>query len=87
MSYRVQFLPAALRDLDRLPAVVRMRTLRRMEALAGTARPPGVVKLSGHENLWRLRVGQYWVVYEIDDRAQSVSVLVVAHRGDVYRRL
>jgi mRNA interferase RelE/StbE len=87
MAYRLQFLPAALRDLDRLPTPVRVRVLRRIETLADTPRPAGVVKLSGQGNLWRLRVGEYRVVYEIEDRAHVVTVLVVAHRKDVYRGL
>jgi mRNA interferase RelE/StbE len=48
-------------------------------------RPPGVLKMSGADNLWRIRIGDYRVVYEIHDERLIVLVLRVAHRKDVYR--
>ena len=54
--------------------------------LAHDPRPTGVVKLAGDENLWRIRIGNYRVVYEIHDDRLMVLVLRVAHRKDVYRQ-
>jgi mRNA interferase RelE/StbE len=58
-----------------------------VEALADDPRPQGAVKISGDDNLWRVRVGDYRVVYEIHDDRLIVLVLRVAHRKDVYRGL
>jgi mRNA interferase RelE/StbE len=56
-----------------------------MEELRTNPRPPGVVKLAGDDNLWRIRIGDYRVVYEIHDNRLIVLVLRVAHRKDVSR--
>lgn len=59
-----------------------------MENLFGlehNPRPPGVAKLTGRANLWRVRVGDYRILFEIDDPAQTVLVLRIAHRRDAYR--
>jgi mRNA interferase RelE/StbE len=67
MAHQVALLPAAQRDLERLPRNVQLRIGRALRALAAEPRPPGVVKLQGAANLWRIRIGQYRVVYEIHD--------------------
>jgi mRNA interferase RelE/StbE len=54
-------------------------------ALASAPRPAGVVKLAGADNLWRLRIGVYRIVYEIRDDRLTILVLRVAHRKDAYR--
>jgi mRNA interferase RelE/StbE len=53
--------------------------------LAQNPRPPGCIKLSGPSSLWRIRVGDYRVVYQIQDQQLIVLVVTVAHRRDVYR--
>ena len=63
------------------------RILRKLEALAGNPRLPGVIKLQGSKNLWRLRIGDYRAVYSIDDLSRTVDVAVIRHRRDVYRAL
>ena len=55
------------------------------EGLASDPRPVGCRKMAGSENRWRLRVGDYRVVYEIDDTAEQVLVVTVGHRREVYR--
>jgi mRNA interferase RelE/StbE len=84
-EYRVIFKPSADRWLLRLPVDVQRRIVREVAALAFNPRPAGVVKLAGTENLWRIRIGNYRVIYEIDDDRLIVLVLRVAHRKDVYR--
>ena len=58
---------------------------RRIDALATDPRPPNVKRLMGPARRWRVRVGDYRVVYEIDDAARRVTILVISHQRDVYR--
>jgi mRNA interferase RelE/StbE len=83
--YEVVFRPSADRALRRLAVDAQRRIVLAVADLADEPRPPGVVKLVGGENLWRIRVGVYRVVYEIHDDRLVVLVLRVAHRKDVYR--
>jgi mRNA interferase RelE/StbE len=85
--YAIYFKPSADRQLRKLPLDVQRRIVAAVEALAGNPHPPGVVIIAGDDNLWRIRVGDYRVVYEIHDDRLIVLVLRVAHRKDVYRRL
>ncbi|MDQ7858548.1 MAG: type II toxin-antitoxin system RelE/ParE family toxin [Armatimonadota bacterium] len=61
------------------------RIISRVEALATDPRPPGCVKLQGAADLWRVRVGEYRVIYAIDDDQRLVDIRVVRHRSDAYR--
>jgi len=85
MTYRVQLLPKAKRELMRLPRKDQVRVLALLSVLATEPRPAGVVKLAGQNNLWRLRTGNYRIVYEIHDDRLIVLVLRIGHRRDVYR--
>ncbi len=85
-EYKVFFRPSADRALKKLPQDVQRRIVGEVAILAHDPRPAGVVKLAGHENLWRIRVGNYRVVYEIHGNRLVVLVLRVAHRKDAYRR-
>ncbi len=87
MPYSVHLLPAAHRDFQRLPKPVRARIAQRLMSLADEPRPASVVKLAGVENLWRIRIGAYRIIYEIHDDRLTVLVLRVMHRKDVYRGL
>jgi mRNA interferase RelE/StbE len=60
------------------------RIVPRLEGLASEPRPPGCKKLKGGHNEWRIRIGDYRAVYEIDDAAKTVDVTRVAHRREVY---
>jgi mRNA interferase RelE/StbE len=84
MRYDIILKLSAAKRLDKLPQSVRRRIVDSLEALADNPRPAGCVKLSGDDNLWRIRVGDYRVVYEIHDKRLVVVVLVIAHRKDVY---
>ena len=87
MAYRIEFRPASLRDLRRIPQPFRGRLLTAIAALARTPRPPGGVRLQGSEGFHRVRVGDYRIVYLIQDRVLLICVVRVAHRKDVYRGL
>jgi len=82
--YRVVLVREAQRVLDRLSAREGARVLAAIEALASNPRPAGCIKLSNSEQ-WRIRVGDYRVIYEIAERALIVTVVRVGHRREVYR--
>ena len=84
MSYSVLILRRAQKELAQLPAESYTRTRDAIRALGENPRPSGCLKLTGREG-WRIRVGDYRVVYEIDDGQKTVTVLHVGHRRDVYR--
>jgi mRNA interferase RelE/StbE len=84
MSYKVLILRRAQKEMAELPAGDFERVRAEIESLAHSPRPHGCQKLSGREG-WRIRAGNYRVIYEIDDRQRSVTVLHVGHRRDVYR--
>jgi len=85
MAYRVEFGPAAARQFKKLIRPVQEVITKRLEELAINPRPPGVKKLQGEENLYRVREGDYRIVYEIQDQALLVIVVKVGHRSDVYK--
>lgn len=85
MEYEVILKPSAEKQLDRFPRQVARRLLDALEGLRRDPRPAGAVKLAGEVNLWRIRVGDYRIIYEIQDERLLVLVLRLAHRKDVYR--
>lgn len=84
--YRVEFAEPARKQFLALPRDAQRRIAPRVDALARTPRPHGVEKLKGVEGLYRIRVGDYRVVYEIRDDVLLVLVVKVGNRRDVYRR-
>jgi len=83
-SYRVALTAIAEKELHRLSAKLVAGIVPRPEHLAAAPRPPGCRKLKGGDKEWRIRVGDYRIVCEIDDRARTVEVTRIAHRRDVY---
>jgi mRNA interferase RelE/StbE len=83
--YRVLLERGAERDLSRLSSEVHDRVIVAIQALALDPRPPGCRKLTGSKDDWRIRVGDYRVVYEIADQIRIVRVNRVRHRREVYR--
>lgn len=83
--YAVEFERSAKKELDRLDGKIRVRVLRKVAALEEDPRPPGATQLVGADDLWRIRVGDYRVVYGIEDDRLVVIVVRVAGRGKVYR--
>ena len=84
-GYRVQVLDSALRELEKLPKAQRDRIREHIRELAANPRPHGSIKLKGEDDLYRLRVGAYRVIYTIRDDELIVLVLRVGHRREVYR--
>ena len=83
--YRVLLERAAEKDLKRLTSDIHNRIIVAIQALARNPRPVGCRKLAGSQNDWRIRVGDYRVVYEIADEIRIVRVNRVRHRREVYR--
>lgn len=86
MGFSVVLKPAAVRDLRKLPTDVRPRVASRIDALAGDPRPAGVEALQGEPDLYRIRVGDYRVIYQIENKALVVLVVRIGHRREIYRR-
>jgi len=84
--HAIEFLASADKALRRLPTTVQRRIVVAVEELGDDPRPPGVVKLADDENLWRIRVGNYRVVYEIHDKRLLVLVVRIGHRKGIYRK-
>ncbi len=87
MAYEVRLKPSAERALRKLPREIQRRVARRLDSLEGDPRPPGCEKLAGADRLYRVRAGDYRVVYEVSDDVLVVLVVTIGHRSDVYRRL
>lgn len=87
MAYAVELAPTAEAQLAALPAKARRQAASRIEALKDDPRPHGSLKLQGRVDLYRIRAGNYRVIYQIRDAALVVLVLKVADRKDVYRGL
>ena len=83
--YRVEVSATAERQLRRLARADQVRLIRAMQALSTDPRPPGCRKLSGYDDVFRVRVGRYRIVYAIEDRRLVIIVLKVGDRKDVYR--
>lgn len=83
--YSLEVSATAERQIRRLQRSDQIRVLRAIQALAADPRPPGCRKLAGHEDVFRIRVGRYRVLYSVADGRLIVIVLKVGDRKDVYR--
>lgn len=82
--YSVKITSRAESDLKRLDRPVKNRVVTAILALASNPRPPGCLKVKSAEGVWRIRVGDWRIGYEIDDRLQEVVVIRVGHRSEFY---
>ncbi len=83
-SYDLSIKPSAVKELKKLPLRDRRRIVDRIFELSSRPRPVGCEKLSGRER-YRVRQGDYRVLYSVDDEAREVTVFKIGHRGEVYR--
>ena len=84
-DYEITFARSARKELQALPSAVAERVLKKVESLARDPRPAGCRKLRGPTNLWRLRVGEYRIIYDIDDDNRIIDIVIIRHRSDAYR--
>ena len=85
MTHRVEVAPAAARQLRKLAPAARRRVQAAIELLAGQPRPSGAKRLVGGAGEWRVRTGDYRIVYEIRNDVLLVLVVAVGHRREIYR--
>jgi mRNA interferase RelE/StbE len=85
--YTVRYDPRALKELAKLDRPVARRIVKFVDALSADPRPPGCRSLVGYPGLWRIRIGDYRVVYTVKDAELVVLVLRAAHRSESYRNL
>ena len=83
--YEIEISRSAERQLRRLPRTDQVRIARTMQALANNPFPRGSRKLSGYDDVFRVRTGRYRILYSVADRTLVIVVLKVGHRRDVYR--
>mgnify|MGYP001050763015 FL=1 len=84
-SYRILVRESAVGELERLPKKDLSRVIRRIQGLAAQPRPSGSEKLSAQER-YRVRQGDYRIVYAVDDGGRTVEVVKIGHRREIYRR-
>jgi mRNA interferase RelE/StbE len=84
-DYAVTFTRSARKELQRLPAAAVELVFPRIAELAKQPRPAGCRKLEAEDKLWRIRIGDYRVIYSIDDKSRVVDIRLVRHRADAYR--
>ena len=86
-EYDLRWSRDARKELDRLPQKIAERVYEAVSRFQTVPRPPASLKLKGGSGIWRFRIGDYRILYMIDDGLRIVSVLAVRHRKDVYRDL
>ena len=84
-SYNVRIKPSAIKELEALPAKDRRRIATKIQALGNNPRPVGCEKLAGHDK-YRIRQGNYRVLFTIEDDVLIVTVIAIGNRRDIYRR-
>jgi mRNA interferase RelE/StbE len=85
MSYRIELKPSAARAFAKLPKGVQRPLAETLDRLATEPRPHGVTKLSGERDLYRIRTGDYRLIYTIRDKVLLILVARIAHRREAYR--
>lgn len=84
MSYKVTIKKSAQKEIKALPKNVIKRVLNKIKQLAEEPRPSGCRKIVGTENTWRIRVGNYRIIYNVFDEILLIEVIAVKHRKDAY---
>jgi len=83
-NYQISFAKSAFKELNALPAIIVQRLIIKIEMLESNPWPYGCKKLQGPNNLWRLRSGDYRIVYHIKDIEKTVDIVRIKHRSKVY---
>ena len=84
MKYEIRILRSAEKEMERLPKVVHSRISNRILSLENNPRPKGAKKLSTRDE-YRLRVGNYRILYTVSESESAVTIIAVGHRREVYR--
>ena len=85
MNYKVEFASRAIKDLRSIPRSYQGKIIDKAESLAENPYPRGCLKLKGlQEELWRIRVGDYRILYQVDDSVEVIDIRKIGHRKDIY---
>ena len=84
-QYKIEVSASAERQLKKIRREDKIRILRSISLLAGDPRPVGCRKISGYDDIYRIRIGNYRVIYEIDGKRIVIVILKIGHRREVYR--
>jgi mRNA interferase RelE/StbE len=85
VNYNIEYTPRAGRDFKKLDKAIQRQILPKIEGLAKNPRPHGAEKLEGEENLYRIRSGDYRIIYQIQDKALLILLVRLGHRREIYR--
>ena len=85
IDYEITFAHSARKELEALDSEMINRIFPKIESLSGNPRPHNCIKLQGSRNLWRMRVGNYRIIYSINDSAKLVDIIAIRHRRDAYK--
>jgi mRNA interferase RelE/StbE len=85
MSYNIEFTRSAARELKALERAIQLRIATHIDSLAGQPLPPGSKKLQGDPGVYRIRIGDYRILYRMDGKRVTVLIVKIGHRQDVYR--
>lgn len=85
MNYKIEFAKQAAKQFKAFPRQEQQRLKIKIDNLEIDPRPSGVVKLSGEQNLYRIRVGNYRIIYSIQDSQLLILIVKIGHRKDVYQ--
>lgn len=84
VSYRIDYAKGVDKDFRKIPVKFADRIAASIDKLAANPRPPGCVKLVGFDSEYRIRVGDYRIIYQINDNVLVILVLEIGHRKDIY---
>ena len=85
MKYQIEFTPLAERQFKGFSRDIQIRLKKKIDSLSDNPRPSGVQKLAGEEDFYRIRIGDYRVIYQIRDKILFILILKIGHRREVYR--
>ncbi len=86
-AYRVELTPGAARQFRKLTPEIQRRVRAKIDSLAANPRPAGVEKLEGTDDFYRVRTGDYRIIYTIEGKVLLILVVRIGHRADVYKAL
>ena len=87
MAYRIELKPSAVRTLSNLPKKDQRRISAKIDSLAKNPRPRGTEKIEGREDLYRIRSGDYRIIYQVQAKVLLILVVKIGHRREIYGRL
>jgi mRNA interferase RelE/StbE len=85
ISYKITFSRSAFKEIESLDNQLVSKIIDKIENLESSPKPKGCIKIQGHHNLWRIRSGDYRIIYSVDSQNNIIDIIAVRHRKDAYR--